>query len=120
MVYFFIFLIEISFDLYVYVVRVSTETTKPTVRNLRGSERNNGDITKFHKYASTRHSETKIGDARDASIEDKYNAQNASTTDASPRDYHAHDAPTNVMISMLSKRISLQKKPDARDAQKYV
>ena len=38
------FLIELSFDLYLSVVRVSTETTDPTSRNLGGLERNNGDV----------------------------------------------------------------------------
>ena len=93
MVHFFIafVLVELSFDLYLSVVRVSMETTYPTSRNLRGLERDNGDVAEFHEYSRSRRSETKSGDARYVSIEDESNACDASTANASPRDSHARN-----------------------------
>ena len=96
------------------------ETTNRTSGNMRGSERNNGDITEFHESARSRQSETKSGDARDASIEDKSNVHDASTTDASPRHSHARDASTSETIPRRTKRISLQNKSDTCNAHKYV
>ena len=99
-------LMDLSLDLYLSIGRVSMKKTDPTSRNLRRSERNNGDITKFHESASTSHSETDIGNSRDAYIKDEHNARDASTTDAPPRYYHAYDASVSETIPRRSKRLS--------------
>ena len=107
MVHFFIdfILIDLSFDLYLYVIRVSMETTDPTSGNLRVSERNNGDVAEFHDSVSASQSETKSGDARDVSIGDKSNARGASTTNTLPRNSHARDASASERSPRNSNRI---------------
>ena len=44
----------------------------------------------------------------------------APTTDVSPSDSHLHDASPSETSPRRSKRLSLQKKPDACDARKYI
>ena len=85
-----------------------------------GAWRNNGDVDDFHGYASARRSETKSGDARNASIEDESNVCDASTTDVSPSDSHARDASASDTRPRRSKRLSMQKKRNARETRKYV
>ena len=58
---------------------------------MRISERNNGDVAKFHESASARRSETISGKYLDAFTEGESNARGVSTTNASPINSHARD-----------------------------
>ena len=122
MVHFFVsfVLIYLSFDLYLSVVNVSMETADPNSGNLRGSDRHHRDVAKFHDYASVRRSEKKRGGNRYASIEDESNMRNVSTTDAPPINSCARDTSDSETITRQSKRLSLQNKPNTRDARKCV
>ena len=62
----------------------------------------------------------KSDDTRDGPIEDESNTCDAPRTNAWPIDSHARDASANETIPRRSKRLSLQNKLDAPDAQKYV
>ena len=70
MVHFFIALviIELSFDLYLSVVRVIMETTDPANGIFSFSEKNKGGVAEFHVSDSSRRSETKSNDAHNASV----------------------------------------------------
>ena len=114
-------IIYLSFDLYLYVARVSMEITDHTNGNSSFSERNKGDVAKFHEPArKPMRSETKSDDDNDGTIEDELNICNAPTTDASPNNFHGRDVSANETSPRRSKGLSFQNKLDDRDARKYI
>ena len=67
-----IVIIDLSFDLYISVARVSMEITDHTNGNSSFLERKKRDISNFHEPArEPRRSETKRNDDRNGPIEDE-------------------------------------------------